>query len=140
MTVPATIAFRAMDLDAVTSFDGVVAVVVPQDGTLAAGARRVDRAAKGAVKRAVESPAWAKLKDGAAMELAFPQGMAASAAMLVRLPGDPRPRDGDARGRGAGQGPRRPPAPGDRRRAGGPGRPGAGRRAARLFLRRPQDT
>jgi leucyl aminopeptidase len=85
MTTPATVTFREMDLDAVAAFEGVVAVVVPQDGSLGPGPRRVNRLAKGALKRAADSPAWSKLKDGQAMELAFPQGMAATAVAMARL-------------------------------------------------------
>ncbi|MRX51061.1 leucyl aminopeptidase [Paracoccus sp. S-4012] len=44
--------------------------------------------ARAAVMRAIASPAFAKLKPGEAMELAFPAGMAADAIQLVSLPRD----------------------------------------------------
>ena len=89
MTTPATVTFAEMDLDALAAFDGVVAVVLPEDGRLAPGPRRVNRLTKGAVERAVASPAWRRLKDGGAVELAFPQGMQASAVAVARLPAKP---------------------------------------------------
>ena len=89
MTRPAPVTFRDLDADAVTAFEGVVAVVVPEDGTLSQAARRVNRAAKGAVQRAAESQAWGKLSDGGLIELAHPAGMAASAVAVVRLPKKP---------------------------------------------------
>ena len=89
MTRPAPVSFRDFDADDVAAFDGVVAVIAPEDGTLSQPARRVNRLAKDAVRRAVESPRWAKAKDGGTVELAFPAGLAASSLVAVRLPKKP---------------------------------------------------
>lgn len=59
--------------------------VVFADDTLGIDAKRLDTKIRGALTRAVESSAWAALKPGEALTLAFPHGVAASAVMLVRL-------------------------------------------------------
>ena len=64
MTAPASVTFLATDLDTLADFDGAVACFVGTDGTLGTEARRLNRLSKGAVKRAVESPAWEKLSVG----------------------------------------------------------------------------
>ncbi|WGH79002.1 leucyl aminopeptidase [Jannaschia ovalis] len=89
MTRPADVTFTATDLDALSGAEGVIACFVPEGGTLSPEARRLNRLSKGAVKRAVESPAFEKLKPGEVMELAFPNGLAASCVAIVRL--DRRP-------------------------------------------------
>ena len=86
MTTPAAITFARTDLDAALAFEGVVAVAVPGDGAFGDAARRVDEAAGGALARAAASPAWRKVKEGGALELAFPAGLGASAVAMVRLP------------------------------------------------------
>ena len=89
MTAPAPVTFAETDLDAAAAHPGVVAVVVPEEGTLEPGARRVNRLMRGGLKRAVESEGFAKLSDGEAMTLAFPQNMAARAVVVLRLPRRP---------------------------------------------------
>ena len=86
MTTPAAITVVETDLDAIASHEGTVAILVPAEGTLDPGARRVDRQTRGAVKRAVASDAFAKLSDGQAMRLAFPDRLAAEALLILRLP------------------------------------------------------
>ena len=52
MTAPAPVRFVETDLDALATFDGVIACFVATDGTLGVEARRLNRLTKGAVKRA----------------------------------------------------------------------------------------
>ncbi|KIT17843.1 leucyl aminopeptidase [Jannaschia aquimarina] len=99
MTTPAAVTFRAMDLDSLAELEGAVAVLVPAEGTLSPGARRVNRLTRGSLKRAVESEAFDKMSDGEATVLRFPQNMAAKAVVLCRLPR--RPEAGQARRAGA---------------------------------------
>ncbi|MCB2129602.1 MAG: leucyl aminopeptidase [Rhodobacteraceae bacterium] len=86
MTTPVTIAFTAVDFEALTGAGGRVALVLAPDGRPGAVARRLDRAMRGAVTRALEGKAWAGLKPGQALELAYPAGIAAEAVQLVKLP------------------------------------------------------
>ncbi|WP_298433840.1 leucyl aminopeptidase [uncultured Jannaschia sp.] len=99
MTRPAAVSFVATDLDAVAGTEGVIACFVAEGGAMGAEARRLNRLTKGAVKRAVESPAWEKLSSGDVMELGFPAGLAASAVALMRL--DKKPAAEDAMRAGA---------------------------------------
>ncbi len=99
MTAPAPVTFVATDLDALATFDGVIACFVGTDGTLGTEARRLNRLAKGAVKRAVESPAFEKLSDGETIDIGFPAGLAATALAVVKL--DRRPLAADAMAGGA---------------------------------------
>jgi leucyl aminopeptidase len=66
---------------------GVVAVFA--DAAADAGARALPRPARAALDRALAAPAWAKLKPGEALTLAFPAGMAARALLAVKLPSRP---------------------------------------------------
>ena len=99
MTKPADVTFSATDLDALATVEGVVACLVPAEGTMDVGVRRLNRLTKGAVKRAIDSPAFAKLSVGEVLEIGFPVGMAASAVAMVKL--DPRPHRMKALGAGA---------------------------------------
>ncbi len=73
------------DLDALKTFDGVVAVLVGEDGRLDPAGRRVNRLTRQAVAKAVAGAKFEKLKLGQALTLNFPAGMAADALMLVKL-------------------------------------------------------
>ncbi|MFY0680090.1 MAG: leucyl aminopeptidase [Thalassovita sp.] len=99
MTTPISIQFQQTDLDAVEGATGRVAVILSDDGKLDPGARRVNRLTKGAIARLAESERFAKLKNGEAVTLAFPVGMAAEAVEVVRLPR--RPSQDEARKAGA---------------------------------------
>ena len=92
MTTPAAVAFAAADPAAATSHEGVVACVAAPDGTLDPGARRLDRATRGAIGRAVASEAWGKLSAGEALEIGFPAGLAASALIVIKLDRRPEAR------------------------------------------------
>ncbi|MGY6536244.1 MAG: leucyl aminopeptidase [Pararhodobacter sp.] len=78
------IEFAAADPDSLAAFTG--RVVTFADTAPDGAARRLDRMTKGAVKRALASEAWEKLKPGEGMELAFPAGLQAQALHLIRLP------------------------------------------------------
>ncbi|CTQ50260.1 leucyl aminopeptidase [Jannaschia donghaensis] len=99
MTAPASVSFVATDLDALSTFEGVIACFVATDGAMGAEARRLNRLSKGAVKRAVESPAFDKLGAGEVLDLGFPNGMAATTIVIAKL--DRRPNMMKAMGAGA---------------------------------------
>ena len=78
------LSFAAADAGVVAAHPG--RVVVFADAALDPQARKVDRLTRGALARALASPAFGALKPGEALELAFPSGLAASAVQMVRLP------------------------------------------------------
>jgi leucyl aminopeptidase len=84
MSHPVAISFQPLTLDALAGHEGRIAVFV--DGPVTGAARRIDRLVRGALTRAVASPAWAKVKPGEGMDLAFPAGLAADALQVIRLP------------------------------------------------------
>lgn len=86
MTLPVTPEFSPIAPESLAAAEGRLVLILPPDGRMGAAARRVDRAAKGAVARALSSKAWEKLKPGEAMDLAWPAGLAAEALQLVKLP------------------------------------------------------
>ncbi|MBU2865464.1 leucyl aminopeptidase [Pacificibacter marinus] len=85
MTTPATLLVTQLDLDAIATFDGRVAVIVSNDGKLNAPAQRLNKLTKGAVKRFIESEAFGALSEGSAQELAFPVGLKAESVLIVKL-------------------------------------------------------
>ncbi|WP_108483295.1 leucyl aminopeptidase [Oceaniglobus ichthyenteri] len=108
MTTPAALSFVAVDLDAIATAPG--RVVVFADATTVNGpAGRVDDLTKGAVSRFLKSDAFEKLDEGAAVDLAWPVGMAADAVQVVKLApgttGEAARQAGVAIGRGAGTDP-----------------------------------
>ncbi|MBL4917096.1 leucyl aminopeptidase [Szabonella alba] len=86
MTEPLPIQFRETDLDAIASFEGRIALLVPEKAEAASSpaARRVNRLTKGALNRYLASPAWADLKPGEAADLGWPAGLAAEAVQVVK--------------------------------------------------------
>jgi leucyl aminopeptidase len=99
MTSPITISFAQIDLAALGTAEGKLALLVTPEGALDPAGRRVNRALRGAVTRLIESPAWAKLKPGEGVALGWPSGVAASGVMAVKLAR--RPNVEDARRAGA---------------------------------------
>ena len=85
MAHPVAISFDPVDLAALDQAAGRLAVLADPAEGLTPGARRLDRLTRGAVSRLVASPAFAKLKPGEAMDLAFPAGLAAEAVQVIRL-------------------------------------------------------
>ncbi len=86
MSHPIAIPFREVDAEALLTAEGRIALLAEPGTALGAAARRLDRASRGAVARALASDAFGKLKPGDALELAFPAGLACEALQLVRLP------------------------------------------------------
>ena len=95
MSNPPEIQFNAVDLDALGTAEGRVAIFVGADGKLDPSARRVNKLTKGAVARLVESEAFEAAKNASVTTLAWPVGMAAEAVDVVRL--ERRPSVEDAR-------------------------------------------
>ncbi|MCU0903726.1 MAG: leucyl aminopeptidase [Tabrizicola sp.] len=86
MPKPLPIQFQATDPEALAGAAGRIAVLADPDQPASPGFRRLDRLTKGALTRAAGSAAFAKLKPGDALDLAYPPGVAADAVQLVRLP------------------------------------------------------
>jgi leucyl aminopeptidase len=85
MPRPVEIAFQPLDEGQLATTKGRIVLVT--DGKLTGLARKADRLTKGAVARAVGSTAFAALKAGDAVELAFPAGMVAESLQIIHLPG-----------------------------------------------------
>jgi len=81
--------FAAADAAVLASHEG--RVIGFADNDLDTWARRIDKLTRGALKRAIASEAWEKLKPGEGLELAFPAGMEAQAMQLIRLPRNATP-------------------------------------------------
>ena len=73
------------DLDAIAGTSGHVCVFLPGDGRLDKMARRVNRLTKGALERLSAGEKFGKMKEGEAVTLSYPTGMAAEALHVVRL-------------------------------------------------------
>ena len=86
MPQPLPIQFQATDLEALAVQTGRIAVLADADQPASPGFKRLDRLTKGALTRAAGSQAFAKLKPGEAMDLAYLPGLAADAVQLIRLP------------------------------------------------------
>jgi len=86
MTHPAAIRFTETDLDRLATHPGRIALLADGPTGLTPAARKLDKATRGALVRAMASDAFGKLKPGEAMELAFPAGLAAESLQIVRLP------------------------------------------------------
>lgn len=86
MPNPLPIQFQATDLDTLAKVNGRIAVLAEPGQPLSPGFRRLDRLAKGALTKAVNSDSFSKLKPGEPLELMFPPGLAADALQLLRLP------------------------------------------------------
>ncbi|MER5171481.1 leucyl aminopeptidase [Thioclava sp. GXIMD2076] len=86
MTDPVAISFTETDLDALETAPGLVVVFAEAGRNLGLAGRRVNRLTRGALKRAADSEAFAKLEAGAALRLEWPSGMEAELVLLVQLP------------------------------------------------------
>jgi len=85
VTAPVQTTFVAADAGAGPALAGRIAVFVDETGRFDPLTRRLDRAARGALKRLVASDAFAKLKAGEGHVLSFPAGLAAEAVLVVKL-------------------------------------------------------
>jgi leucyl aminopeptidase len=86
MPQPLPIQFLGVDLDALATVPGRIAVLAEPGQPASPGFRRLDRLTRGALSRATGSEAFGKLKPGEGMELAWPAGLAAEAVQILRLP------------------------------------------------------
>ncbi|SOB99638.1 leucyl aminopeptidase [Rhodobacter maris] len=100
MIHPVALRFSAPDADVLAGREGRLALIVPADGKLGAMGRRLDRLTRGAVKRALASESWEKLKTAESLDLGFPGGLACSALALIKL--DRKATEAEARKAGAG--------------------------------------
>ena len=85
MTHPVAIDFRETDPEALALREGRLALIADGQGRLGPVGRRLDRLMKGALRRALASERFGKLKQGDAMELGWPAGLAAEALDVVKL-------------------------------------------------------
>ncbi|NCO21015.1 MAG: leucyl aminopeptidase [Rhodobacterales bacterium] len=85
MTTPAALSFVPVDLETIASFEGRVVIFAEPGVALDQSARKVNRLCRDAVQRLVDSAAFGKLDEGAACDLAYPAGLAATAVQVVRL-------------------------------------------------------
>lgn len=85
MTALTPIRFIETDIEQITAHKGRIAVFIDPDGGLDSGARRVNKLMRGALARVVESERFAKSKQGDAISLAYPAGMAADSVDVVHL-------------------------------------------------------
>ncbi|MCC6006157.1 MAG: leucyl aminopeptidase [Rhodobacteraceae bacterium] len=86
MTRPVAITFATPEPEQLVAAAGKIAVLAEPGTRLDPAARRIDRAMRGALTRALESAAFGKLEEGQALTLSWPAGLAAEAVVLVRLP------------------------------------------------------
>ncbi|MDD9706040.1 leucyl aminopeptidase [Seohaeicola sp. SP36] len=86
MTDPVRIHAASTDIEALSTLQGRIALLVDSPDTLDVAARRVNRLTRGALARLLASDRFAKLKPAEAMTLAFPAGMEVEAVDVVRLP------------------------------------------------------
>ena len=85
MTTPVSLNFVETDIEKIAEAEGRVAVVLGSRGNLHAGAARVNRLCKGALKRFIASEAFEKMKPGEMKSINWPVGMAAEAIDVVKL-------------------------------------------------------
>ncbi|GAB1480682.1 leucyl aminopeptidase [Paracoccaceae bacterium] len=86
MTDPVALQFQPLDVEALPSATGRIALLSAGDAPATPAARKLDRLTRGAVKRALASEGWARLKAGEGLDLAFPAGLQAEALQIVKLP------------------------------------------------------
>lgn len=86
MSHPVAIQFKAVDLAAIATQSGRIALLVEGGKPTSVAAKLLNKLTRGAVARALASEAGTKLKPGDALDLAFPAGLAAEAVQLVMLP------------------------------------------------------
>lgn len=99
MTALLKTTFAVLDPADIPGLSGRIVIFATPDGGLDPVARRVDRLTRGAVARALASDAFAALKPGGAQTLAWPQGLAAEALLVVKLAR--KPEAAEARRAGA---------------------------------------
>ena len=99
MTDVTNFSFTEVDLDAIATAEGRVAILIAADGKLSRAARRVNKLTKGAVQRVIDSERFDKAKEAEVISISWPNGMAAEAVDVVKI--SKRPTSEDARSAGA---------------------------------------
>ena len=99
MTMPAEIQFKEVDLDALATATGKIAVFVSADGKMDAGARKVNTLGRKTLGRFIASEAFEKMAVGDLANLSYPAGLAAEAVCVIKL--GRRPTSQEARKAGA---------------------------------------
>ena len=99
MTTPAEIQFKEVDLDALATAAGQLAVFIDDDGKMGSAARKVNTLTRKAIARFAQSEGFAKMASGDVATLGFPSGLLAENLLVVKLAR--RPTQQDARKAGA---------------------------------------
>ncbi|OHC54734.1 MAG: leucyl aminopeptidase [Rhodobacterales bacterium RIFCSPHIGHO2_02_FULL_62_130] len=86
MSHPVAIQFQSPQIDALASQTGRIALLVDAAKPATPAAKRLDKAMRGGLARALASEAFTRLKPGESLDLAFPAGLAAEALHLIHLP------------------------------------------------------
>lgn len=86
MSHPVAIRFQSPQIDALASQTGRIALLVDAAKPATPAAKRLDKAMRGGLARALASDAFTRLKPGESLDLAFPAGLAAEALHLIHLP------------------------------------------------------
>ncbi|MCP5072177.1 MAG: leucyl aminopeptidase [Rhodobacteraceae bacterium] len=89
MSFPLTPKFVETDLDQIAGFKGKLVAFVNPKGGLDVLSRRVNRLSKGAIARLVESEEFGAMEAGNVRTLGFPNGMKATAVIVLKLPKKP---------------------------------------------------
>jgi leucyl aminopeptidase len=85
MTSPVQIQFKEMNLEALPTIAGAVAVFVSEDGKLDAAGRKINSLTRKTIDRIIAAPGWSKAKAGDVMRVAYPAGLTADALLVVKL-------------------------------------------------------
>jgi len=85
MTTPILPQIAALNIDSIADAPGRVVVICDETGKLDQSGRRINKLTRGALDRLVGSEAFAKMKSGDAVDLAYPTGMAADAVQVIKL-------------------------------------------------------
>ncbi|WP_417728407.1 leucyl aminopeptidase [Roseovarius sp.] len=93
MTRPLPVVFAETDLDVLATAPGRIAVIIPPEGKLDAGARRINRLTRGTLARLIEAAALGEKKPGDVITINWPTGMAAEAVDVVILPRSASPAE-----------------------------------------------
>ncbi|MCF2903643.1 leucyl aminopeptidase [Octadecabacter sp. CECT 8868] len=73
------------DLTTLAEREGAIVVFATPDGALDAGARKINSLTRKGVMRTVDNPQFAKAKEGDAIVMSYPFGVAASKVIVVKL-------------------------------------------------------
>ncbi|KAB7615822.1 leucyl aminopeptidase [Amylibacter sp. SFDW26] len=99
MNAPMTPKFVETDLDSISDFDGKVAVFMSPTGQIGLPARRVNKLMKRSLIRLSESKTFDDMPNAGCHVMSMPNGMAASAVIVIKMP--KRVTIDDARAAGA---------------------------------------